>query len=357
MPDWTVRQPVLAADLNTIMPSGSTTVFDQDAAPAGWTRNTTVADRLVRIVSGAGGGTGGSWTITGLSASHTHGVPTVTVNTGAQTAFTATAAPSQGVTSDGTWRPRYHDVILCQRTDPDWTSSDVLTTAALNRVIPSTSRMIWDQDVAPAGWTRDTARDDILVRIVSGARGADAGSWTITGLSYAHSHGITGPANTTDQTALPYQVVIVSSPTASASPAVSSNGTWRPAYRDAIVCARTEPDAAGAILRARHLNTIAPAGSRTVFVQAAAPAGWVQDTSVADRMVRLVAGSRGPQGGSWTISGLSVASHAHGVTTGNRMSDAPANPRGQSISAATATVTGDGTWRPPVIDAIVAARA
>lgn len=58
------------------------TVFFQAAAPAKWTKSTTHDDKALRIVSGAGGGNGGTLTVSGgislnhshTVASHTHGV-------------------------------------------------------------------------------------------------------------------------------------------------------------------------------------------------------------------------------------------------------------------------------------------
>lgn len=56
---WTsqrVKQAAIAAGI----PSGTVMLFFQTAAPTGWTEVTTQNDKAVRIVSGAGGGTGGS---------------------------------------------------------------------------------------------------------------------------------------------------------------------------------------------------------------------------------------------------------------------------------------------------------
>jgi hypothetical protein len=55
--------------------SGTKLLFPQASAPVGWTLNTDVTDSVLRVVDSAGGGTGGSWTISGLggtAASHVH---------------------------------------------------------------------------------------------------------------------------------------------------------------------------------------------------------------------------------------------------------------------------------------------
>lgn len=44
--------------------------------------------------------------------------------------------------------------------------------------MPAGTRVIFDQDAAPTGWTRDTSYNDMVIRIVSGAR-SDGGSWTL----------------------------------------------------------------------------------------------------------------------------------------------------------------------------------
>lgn len=70
-----------------------------------------------------------------------------------------------------------------------------------------------------------------------------------------------------------------------------------------------------------------PAGSKTVWTQSAAPTGWTQDTSINDRVIRIVSGSGGGTGGNWTLSGMSIGSytlttadipaHSHSGTTGS----------------------------------------
>lgn len=51
------------------------------------------------------------------------------------------------------------------------------------------------------------------------------------------------------------------------------------------------------------------AGTKATFIQASAPTGWTQDVSANDRVIRMVSGSGGGTGGSWTISGISVQGH------------------------------------------------
>lgn len=133
------------------------------------------------------------------------------------------------------------------------------------------------------------------------------------------------------------------------------------------------------------------AGNKMLFVQSAAPTGWVQDTSQTDRVLRIVDdGTGGATGGAWAFSGgtaeghsLSVAemaAHGHGLKTtdtsgGNSNvlggdaggdfvdfrsgSGGTVNTFGDVISDTGSgnphehTVVGDGTWRPAYQNAIV----
>lgn len=121
------------------MDAGTRTVFYQAAAPTGWTQVTSVNDKVLRLVSGSGGGTGGSWTISGVTVdghvltvgelpAHTHdalvesgagfnraNTGTGTFGTGASASTGSGSAHTHGVTADGNWRPAYADVIVCSR--------------------------------------------------------------------------------------------------------------------------------------------------------------------------------------------------------------------------------------------------
>ena len=70
-----------ASNLNgtwTQMPTGTVTNFFQAAAPTGWTQNNTYTNHMMRIVSGTGGGSGGtdSPILNNVVPSHTHGFST-----------------------------------------------------------------------------------------------------------------------------------------------------------------------------------------------------------------------------------------------------------------------------------------
>jgi len=63
-------------------PSGTKMVFAQASAPTGWTQDTTNNDKALRVVSGSGGGTGGTHGLSSPpSTSHTHTGPSHTHST------------------------------------------------------------------------------------------------------------------------------------------------------------------------------------------------------------------------------------------------------------------------------------
>ena len=65
-PEWAeVAAPVEA------LPSGTSMLFYQAAAPTGWTKQTTHNDKSLRVVSGTGGGNGGSTAFSSIFASRT----------------------------------------------------------------------------------------------------------------------------------------------------------------------------------------------------------------------------------------------------------------------------------------------
>jgi hypothetical protein len=146
------------------------------------------------------------------------------------------------------------------------TGTQVVT---LGEAFPSGTRMVFDQDTPPTGWTRDTAIDDRVVRIVSGAR-VHGGSWTISGLSNSSepNHQHTGSLDFATQGTPPAGscwVGLRSDPymrfstsgtftgqgetvpartftTAAAgghTHTISSDGSWRPPTRDMIVAVKS----------------------------------------------------------------------------------------------------------------------
>jgi len=74
------------------IPSGSVMLFYQSAAPTGWTQVTSLNDYDLRLVSGAGGTTGGT---TAYSSVFTNQTPTISVNVSGLSAGATTLSTAQ----------------------------------------------------------------------------------------------------------------------------------------------------------------------------------------------------------------------------------------------------------------------
>lgn len=124
------------------IPTGTKMSFFQASVPTGWTQDVTQNDKVLRVVNSTGGGTGGSWTISGISVdnatltaaqmpSHHHtitGYPsgTTTVQSGSGVTvwnpFSTTtksssttgssAAHGHTMTIGSSWRPSYINVVI-----------------------------------------------------------------------------------------------------------------------------------------------------------------------------------------------------------------------------------------------------
>ena len=57
------------------------------------------------------------------------------------------------------------------------------------------------------------------------------------------------------------------------------------------------------------LDVFIPPGTSMLFYMAAAPTGWTKSTIINDRLIRVVGGAGAATGGSWQISGITIAGH------------------------------------------------
>lgn len=79
---WPRMDALAENDAYDRIPVGTVKLFFQAAAPTGWTKLTSQNDKALRVVSGSGGGSGGTYAVSsGLDLSHTH---TVNAHTHAQ---------------------------------------------------------------------------------------------------------------------------------------------------------------------------------------------------------------------------------------------------------------------------------
>lgn len=130
-------EQLAANDAFNKIPATTAMVFFQAAAPTGWTKSTANTDAALRVVSGSGGGTGGT---TGFSLhthtgpSHTHTLAggaasfdatgTVVAITGTSLKVSAgagsdlaatTVTDAAGTGASGASNSKYIDVIVCTK--------------------------------------------------------------------------------------------------------------------------------------------------------------------------------------------------------------------------------------------------
>jgi hypothetical protein len=148
------------------IPSGSKMVFYQASAPAGWTQDTSVDDRALRVVNSSGGGYGGSWTISGLTGSGDVG----------STTLSETQIPSHR-----------HTIVAYS------------TTLSGNYNAHQHTRANFSTRLEPTGSSETTWEDDRYTEYTGGGQG--------------HTHSLSGFS-------------------------IGSDGTWRPAYINVIVCTK-----------------------------------------------------------------------------------------------------------------------
>ena len=135
---------------------------------------------------------------------------------------------------------------------------------ALYGSFPATTRVAFFQAAAPTGWTIDATLNDKLIRIDSTAGGGVGGAWAISGLVNtiagtalsiaqmpAHTHNINNQyysINNPVGALTAFVDVGTATTTVTASTgggaththagAVAGDGTWRPTYVNAIICAK-----------------------------------------------------------------------------------------------------------------------
>jgi hypothetical protein len=96
--DATVQTTAFTGAGAAVIPAGTVMLFYQAAAPTGWTQVTTQNNKALRVVSGTGGGTGGSVDFTTAFASK---AVTGSVGTSGATTLSTSQIPSHDHTGAG----------------------------------------------------------------------------------------------------------------------------------------------------------------------------------------------------------------------------------------------------------------
>lgn len=244
-------------------------VFYQSAAPTGWTKSTATNDKLLRVVSGAGGGTGGTKApSTSFSVAHT--------------------AHSISTQSDHTHDLAHtHDMAAGANTASS--ASGAVGADALDFLQFSTG----------GASTLTTVKNQLTNQstVTSGAAG-----------SHNHGGSTTGAA-LTDFTLAYCDVIFCTKDTSSGYTDETTAFAHNDKFNfDAFDILAANDD----FLNARLM----PSTSVMIWGQAAAPTGWTKLTSVDAKALRVVSGSGGATGGGSQDIGATIAlNHTHSITS------------------------------------------
>lgn len=146
--------------VGTPFAAGVVLCFYQAAAPVGWTKQAVHNDKFLRVVTGTGGGSGGSWVLASES-SHVHNGPSHT--------HTVAAHNHQWMENTG---------------DDTWASDGVTTRAfdTINNVATGGATVIADLEGGSL---------DLFTKATSLTTDADGAGLTNAGSSHTHTHGST----------------------------------------------------------------------------------------------------------------------------------------------------------------------
>jgi len=256
---------------NNNLPDGAKAIFLQSSAPTGWTQDTTNNDYALRVVSGIGGGTGGSQSLaSNITLNHLH---------------TLTAAPDH----DHDFQNHVHQAGTQNVSN---FVNESITDYLAN---PGNSLLRWYRNdgggsstQAAASYTESAFSDD-------------------SGRSTAGAHNHTLGTNLTDTSFAYVDIIICSKDSDSGyTDETGSFGHNAKIIYDTFANLEANDN--------YNENRIPTFGSKMVWFQAAAPAGWTKTTSQNDKMLRLVSGAGTGTGGAQAIGTALSLVHSHSVT-------------------------------------------
>lgn len=172
-------------DVATLIPSGTVMCFFQAAVPTGWTQVTTQNDKVLRVVSSTGGGSGGT-IATSTTLAHTH-----------------TVAAHTHTVSDHT-----HDISHTH--ELDYATSTFGSFPTISNVRVATNNVSGSNQALRPDFTNSGGSDGITKRIYQSGTGSQ--STSTSGSGGAGSTGSTAPATDSQLAgALAYADVVIGS--------------------------------------------------------------------------------------------------------------------------------------------------
>ncbi len=262
-----------------LMPAGTVSIFAQGSPPTGWTKLLTADDRFLRIVSGAGGGTGGTQPISsGLQLAHTHNVTAV---------------------SDHNHSIPNHQHLIDQTVN----TVTAATTGSLPELNASPVQANGSGELMQ---TSDSGPTSTVTAYKTRSTSSGSGSTSAAG---AHTHQIPSQLATI---LFSYVDVIQCSKDSSGAPYSYTDMTAAFAWKNLVSYQRLDSLAKNDAYIEYHTTPISTA---MLFFMASPPTGWVKQTAHDDIGLRIVSGSSGGivGGGSQLISQTITLAHAHTI--------------------------------------------
>lgn len=247
-------------------------LFFQATVPTGWTLDTSTNDKMLRVVSGVGGGTGGSHPLgTALPLNHNHLIGTEVAHTHLATDHFHTL----NVDSTSTNASPVNDYAVGQGD----VKVELYTTSG-----------------GPLG-DEDRMRD----RTLDGILDEDP-----TSSEDNHVHTVT--ANLTD-TVLAYVDIIVGSKN------TSSGYTDLSTFFETNQKIDFDPFALLELNDNFNEDRITPFGSKMLFFMSSPPIGWTQAATQNNKALRIVSGTGGGSGGTHAMGTPLNTSHGHTISS------------------------------------------
>lgn len=249
------------------------TVWFQSAAPTGWTKLTSNNDKIMRVTSGAGGGTGGAQALS-------------TPITLAHSAHTITSAPNHThVMGDHQHLPNADNVNIISGSG--------------NVMVGTGDQFIKQAPAAGAVGGMDEISGEL--DIVSGQVSGSAGS---------HDHGGNTTGSRLTDLAYAYIDVIVCTKDANAGTYTPAADIWSTGvdiiYQDLHNLGVNDK---------YNKDRLTPSSSVSIFGSAAAPGGWTKVATQSDKALRVVSGAGGGAGGTTGLSSTISLAHTHSISS------------------------------------------
>ncbi len=279
------------------MPAASISLFVMASAPAGWTKVSSVNDRMLRVVGGAGGGTGGTQLISsGVSLSHSHILTSTIDHTHSIPNHTHSLATSSGTTGNS------------------------LGTSGFVQVDGSGGLV----QSSPSGSATSRTCYNGISTNTGGGNTSAAG---------AHTHVL---PNALADITLAYVDVIQCSKDSGGAPYAYTDYTAEFAWKKLTSHQRLNTLAKNDAYVQYHTT---PGNTAMLFFMASPPTGWTKITAQNDKALRMVSGGTGgsPGGGAQSLSSVISLAHAHTIVAAGGHSHSALHTHLLDTSSQTAT--------------------